>query len=110
MIESMRPKFLASWLVVVTIVPFTALFSICNVVDRQGHRAPFAPPTSAVRNDSAFPNGSRISTAGRVRLARLLALPLVHTNPSTSLAGFMSRCVSAGFIAEQLTFTTILRL
>jgi hypothetical protein len=106
----MLPKFLAFWLVVLIIVPFTAPFSTFDLARAQGSHAPLAPPTHVVKNDDAFPNVPCISTAGRVRLVRLLVLPLEHADPLTSSARLVSRCVSAGHTAEQFSLATILRL
>jgi hypothetical protein len=106
----MLPKFFACWLAVLIIVPFTAPFSTCDLAAAQGQHAPFAPPTRTVRNDAASPTVPCISTAGRVRLLRLLAHPLVQTNISSSAARFVSLRASAGFITEQLSLTAILRL
>src|SRR3954462_4475925 len=106
----MFAKFLASWVVVLIIVPFTARFSTYDLEDAQGRHAPFAPSTRTVRNDASFLTVPCVSAVGRVRLVRLLVRPMVQANTSSSAARFDSSCASEGFITEQLSLTAVLRL
>jgi hypothetical protein len=112
--SSMLPKFFASWLVVLVLMPFTAPFSTCDPVGffgTQGQSLPFSPQTSAaVTHDTAVPSVPCISTAGRVTLSPLSGLPLTQTKISATATRFMWSGASAGYIREHTVLTTILRL
>jgi hypothetical protein len=121
----MLPKFFASWLVVLVLVPFTAPFSTCDLTGlvgaARGHHQPFAPRTFGAgrerrqsdedfTSNAAVPRVPAIFTAGRVRLLPLSSVPLAQTKVSSSSARFMWSAVSAGYIREHTVLTTILRV
>ena len=111
----MLPKLLASWLVVLVIVPFTAPFSTCDLPglfgSAQRQPLPFAAPTSAaVTSDATIPSIPCLSTAGRIRLLPLSGLPLAQTKIVASSARFLSSAASTAGIREYTVLTTILRL
>lgn len=110
----MLHKFVASWLVVLVIVPFTAPFSTCDLTSvfgrSQEQHTPFAPPTSAaVSHDSTVSGVPCVSRAGRVRLLQLSGVPLAHAKIPASQVRLMPG-TSAGRIWEHTVLTTILRL
>jgi hypothetical protein len=121
----MLPKFFASWLVVLVLVPFTAPFSTCDLTGLvgglRGHHTPLTPrtfgaarerrrPDEDVTSDTAVPRVPGIFTAGRVRLLPLSGLPLAQTKITSSSARFMWSGTSAGYIREHTVLTTILRV
>jgi hypothetical protein len=111
----MLPKFFASWLVVLVLVPFTAPFSTCDLTGFfggvQGRHTPLVPPTSAaVTTNSTVPSVPCISTAGRIRLVPLSGLPIAQTKIASSSARFMWSGASAGCIRAHTVLATILRV
>jgi hypothetical protein len=121
----MLPKFFASWLVVLVLVPFTAPFSTCDLIGivgaARGHHQPFARRTFGAGRErrhaeedftssAPVPRVPAISSAGRVRLLPLSSLALAQTKVSSSSARFVWSAVSAGYIREYTVITTILRV
>jgi hypothetical protein len=111
----MLPKFFASWLVVLVLMPFTAPFSTCDPTglfgSGQDQSDPLAPPTdAAVTHDNAVPRVPCISTAGRIRLSLLSGLPVTQTKISSSTTRFLWSGLSAVYIREHTLLSTILRL
>jgi hypothetical protein len=112
---AMLPKFFASWLVVLILVPFTAPFSTCDLTgflaSAERHHTPLAPRRStAVTNDAAVPSVPCISTARRVRLLPLSRLAPAQARTASSSARVGWSVASAGCIREHTVLTTILRL
>ena len=111
----MLPKFFASWLVVLIVVPFTAPFSVCDLTglfgNSRGHHAPVVPRRStAFRSDTVDSLVPRISTAGRVRLLPLSRAALTPTTPPAPSARVKWPDTSPGHFKDHTVLTTILRL
>lgn len=111
----MLPKFVASWLIVLVVVPFTAPFSTCDLAaffgSGQARHTPFAPPRStAITKDVAVPSVPGLSTSGRVRLMPLSGVAVAQTKASSGSARLMRSGVSADSIKERAFLTTVLRV
>jgi hypothetical protein len=109
----MLPKFFASWLVLLIVVPFTAPFSTCDLASLFGtsQNTPVAPSASVVlTTDVAVPSGLAVSSAGRVRLGALSRISLTKSAIPSSAATLMSFVVWSGHPAEHIVLSTILRL
>jgi hypothetical protein len=122
----MLPKFFASWLVVLVLVPFTAPFSICNLPGLAGsaraqHHPLFARrtlgagrerrhPDEDLASNTAVPCVPAIFAAKRLRLLPLSDAPLVQTRHQSPPARSRSSGAATGRIKEHTVLTTILRL
>jgi hypothetical protein len=111
----MLPKFLASWLVVLVLVPFTAPFSTCDLAslfgNNGGAHSPIAPLTSAaLTTDAAVPTALFATPAGRVRHLPLSRVSVAESAALASPATVISSVPSAGSIREHAALSTILRL
>jgi hypothetical protein len=114
-LSAMLPKFFATWLVALVIVPFTAPFSTCDLTSLfgkpQGQHTPIAPLTSvAFTTDAAVPITPYVRSAGRVRLLQTSGLALAESAVPLSSVTLMWSAASAGCIREHSVLRTILRL
>lgn len=111
----MLPKFLASWLVVLVIMPFTAPFSTCDLMgligSAPGHHGPFGPPpATAVTNDVAVASVPFIFSSGRGKFVPLTGVPLAQSKVSSASASCVASRASTRCSRPHTVLTTILRL
>ena len=108
----MLPKFFASWLVALILLPFTAPFSTCDVTGMfDGAHSQHAPSRSAaVTSGAAIPSVPAVSAARRVRLLQASGAAFAPASTARSSARFMWSGTSAGRISEHTTRAIILRL
>jgi hypothetical protein len=111
----MTSRFVASWLVVLAIMPFTAPFSTCDLTGFMGparrQHSPGAPLRSAgVASDAAVPTVPGISGAGRIRRVPLTDVSTAHTHTVSASIHFASSRASNRFSREHAVFATILRI
>jgi len=112
--NAMLPKFFASWLVVLVILPFTAPFSTCDVAILFGkaeQRSSAATPTpQVVTTDAAVPGGVVVSFVRRIRLLSHSRIPLAASATLPSSVSVTRSAASADCIREYVALSTILRL
>jgi len=110
----MIPKFFASWLAVLVVLPFTAPFSTCDLTgffgQVQSRQMPVAPARSAVTTDAAVASVPSASAVGRVRLLPLSGGAAIHTKAALAAGGCRWSRVSVGSIRKHAVRTTVLRL
>ena len=111
----MLPKFFATWLVALVIVPFTAPFSTCDLTslfgNPHGQHTPGSPLTSvAFTTDAAVPIAPYVRSAGRVRLLQMSGVALAESAPPVSPVTLMWSAASAGCVKDHSALSTILRL
>jgi hypothetical protein len=112
---AMLAKLFAATLVFLTLTPFTAPFSTCDLTILLGHAdqqgTPLAPasPTASAETSTSSLVPSAPPTAARIRLLARAAVSLPHTSPLVR-----PRSAGAGASLESLGnhagLTTILRL
>jgi len=111
---AMHSKFLASWLIVLVLVPFTAPFSTCDLSslfgNTQGQQTPASPGSSVLTTDAAVPSALFVSSIGRVRLLPLSRIPSAESATPSSSATMMLSVASAGCVRAHTVFSTILRV
>jgi hypothetical protein len=110
----MVSKFVACWLIVLVLAPFTAPFPTCDNSTLFGgarhQRAPSTPASAALTNDSTVARVPGISGAGRIRFAPLDGVAVARSETVSSATSRAQPCLSPLGMADPLLLTTILRL
>lgn len=109
------PRFIASWLIVLIVAPFTAPFRICDFTSlfggEAGRHAPLVPPAAAALSvDAAVPSVPVVSSGGRSRLMPLFrVIPSLSEVPPSS-SHFIGSAALAARSGAPAVRTTVLRL
>ena len=108
----MLAQALASWFIVLILLPFTAPFSTCDLPSQSGHHggktlpSPEAAAVASLNDAAVVP--ARMTT-GRAKLVALCAAYLGYTAPG-SAAGFTSVVDPDAPLQDRQALLTILRL
>jgi hypothetical protein len=111
----MLPRFVASWLVVLILAPFTAPFPTCDLATLVGRgpakHAPIVPPASAaVSNDAAVVSVPAVFRAGRIRVLSAFRVSVLSNAIASASATSLRSVASLRDIRENAALTAVLRV
>ena len=111
----MLSRFLAGWLVVLILAPFTAPFPTCDLATLVGRgpakHAPIVPPAStAVSHDAAVVNAPAVFRAGRIRVLSAFRVSPLSKAISSATATSLRSVASLRDIRENASLTAVLRV
>ena len=111
----MVSRFVAGWLVVLILAPFTAPFPTCDLATLVGRgpakHAPIVPPASAaVSNDAAVVSVPAVFRAGRIRVLSAFRVSPLSNAIASALATSLRSVASLCDIRENAALTAVLRV